>query len=259
MKASIKSRPADSELLARIHEFDWLSSAQFKRLSTAMSVTDVEKTNVIFGEPGVGSSIYILLSGAAQLIDLNPAGKRTTMAIVSRGLLFDAPSLPLSVAHCFQWEAFSPCRVARIGLSMLLGGLSADQSEQAVDLLEKKFTGSGRMFARYPAFVGLGLSRRLAIILLELGAEFGVRDMRGTILGITPSHQMLADMIGASRPKVSVAMDEFIREGMVLREHRQVVLIMQKLNAFVASHALARPTRVLDTQETTDSSIFRVA
>jgi CRP-like cAMP-binding protein len=98
----------------------------------------------------------------------------------------------------------------------LLGGLSADQSEKAVELLEKKFTGSSCMFVRYPAFVGLGLSHRLAIMLLELGAEFGVR---GTILGITPSHQMLAEMIGASRPKVSAAMTRFIREGIVLCEH----------------------------------------
>jgi CRP/FNR family transcriptional regulator len=224
-----------------------------------MSVTDVEKKSIIFREPDVGSSIYILLSGAAQLIGLNPAGERTTMAIVSRGLLFDAPSLPLSVAHCFQWEAFSSCRVARLSLSTLLGGLSPDQSEQAVELLEKKFTGSGRMFARYPAFVGLGLSRRLAMILLELGAEFGVRDTRGTILGITLSHQMLADMIGASRPKVSVAMNRFIGEGMVLREHRQVVLIVQKLNAFVASDPLAESARVLDARKVNDSSIFRIA
>jgi CRP/FNR family transcriptional regulator len=200
-----------------------------------------------------------LLTGTAQLIDLNPAGKRITMAIVSRGLLFDAPSLPLAVGHCFLWEAFSSCRVARISLGTLFAGLSADQSEQAVDLLEKKFTGSGRMFARYPVFVGLGLSRRLAIILLELGAEFGVRDTRGTILGITLSHQMLADMIGASRPKVSVAMERLIRDGMVLREGRQIVLLMQKLNAFVASNALAGSATVLDMQETTHSSIFRIA
>jgi hypothetical protein len=88
---------------------------------------------------------------------------------------------------------------------------------------------------------GLGLSRRLAIVLLELGAEFGVRDTRGTILGITVSQRMLAEMIGASRPKVSIAMTRLIREGMVLREHRQVVLIVQKLNDFVASPPLAEP------------------
>jgi CRP-like cAMP-binding protein len=116
LKALRKSAPADSELLGRIHEFDWLSSAQFNRLLASMSVTDVEKTSVIFREPEVASSIYILLSGAAQLIDLNPAGERVTVAIVSRGLLFDAPSLPLCVAHRFQWEAFRQCRVARLSL-----------------------------------------------------------------------------------------------------------------------------------------------
>ena len=66
-------------------------------------------------------------------------------------------------------------------------------------------------------------------------------------------------MIGASRPKVSIAMNRFIREGMVLREHRQLVLIVQKLNAFVASPALAEPARVLDAREATHSSIFRIA
>jgi hypothetical protein len=125
--------------------------------------------------------------------------------------------------------------------------------------LEKKFNGSGRMFARYPAFVGLGLSRRLALVLLELAAEFGVRDTRGTIMGITLSHQMLGEMIGASRPKVSVAMSSFVREGMVLRENRQVVLKVQKLNAFVAAHAPVQPAMELDVREAADSSVFRIA
>jgi CRP/FNR family transcriptional regulator, cyclic AMP receptor protein len=241
LKALIKSRPGDSELLGRIHDFDWLSTAQLNRLLASMSVDDVEKRNVIFKKPSAASDIHILLSGAAQLIDLNSAGERTIVAIVSRGLLFDAPALPSAVAHRFQWEAFRACRVACLSLNMLLGSLAADQSEQAVGLLEKKFTGSSRMFGRYPAFVGLGLSRRLAIVLLELGAEFGVCDARGTLLGITLTHQMLAEMIGASRPKVALAMTNFTREGMVLCEHRQVVLIVQKLSAFVKSGVLTEP------------------
>ena len=241
MKALIESSHAASKLLRRIHDFDWLSGVQLNRLSASMSVDDVEKRHVIFKERGVASDIHILLSGAAQLIDLNSAGERTIVAIVSRGILFDAPALPSAVAHRFQWEAFRACRVACLSLNTLLGSLAADQSEQVVGLFEKKFTGSSRMFGRYPAFVGLGLSRRLAIVLLELGAEFGVCDARGTILGITLTHQMLAEMIGASRSRVWAAMNSLNREGMILCEHRQVVLVVQKLSAFAKSGVLTEP------------------
>jgi hypothetical protein len=42
-----------------------------------------------------------------------------------------------------------------------------------------------------------------------------------------------------------------------LRDHRQVVLIVQKLNAFVASHA--EPARELEAREITHSRIFAIA
>jgi hypothetical protein len=44
---------------------------------------------------------------------------------------------------------------------------------------------------RYPSFLGLGLLERVAVALLELALEFGVRNTRGILIRITLSQRQL--------------------------------------------------------------------
>jgi CRP-like cAMP-binding protein len=55
---------------------------------------------------------------------------------------------------------------------------------------------------RLGEFVGCTLEERVALILLELSENFGVRDERGVRLSVPATHRDIAELVGASRPRV---------------------------------------------------------
>jgi hypothetical protein len=71
----------------------------------------------------------------------------------------------------------------------------------------------------------LGYVIQRKFVLRELGAQFGVRDTRGVLLMAELAHSDLAEMIGSSRPMVSRLIDEMTKEGLVLRQRKQYVLL----------------------------------
>jgi len=73
--------------------------------------------------------------------------------------------------------------------------------------------------------------------LLELGTRFGVKDSRGTILTVRLTHEDLADMVGASRQKVTEHIKQFERQRAILRQGRQLILLPQKLQEIAQPNA----------------------
>src|SRR5258708_34884081 len=71
-------------------------------------------------------------------------------------------------------------------------------------------------------FMSCTLVERLALILLELSDDFGIRDALGMRLTVKARHKDLAELLGASRPRVSEYMKEFEQKGLVARRARQV-------------------------------------
>ena len=86
---------------------------------------------------------------------------------------------------------------------------------------------------RYAHFQGLSLRQRLALALLELAQKFGVQDARGTILILQLTHEDLADLVGASRQKVTEHMKELERQQLILRDGRKLIVLPQRLQEIV--------------------------
>jgi CRP-like cAMP-binding protein len=91
------------------------------------------------------------------------------------------------------------------------------------------FGGLDGLLTHYPGFTGLDLRTRVALALLELGASFGALNTRGIVLTITPTQQELADLVGASRPKISIVLSEFVRRRVIYREGRRIALVPSRL------------------------------
>jgi CRP-like cAMP-binding protein len=195
-----------------------------KRLSEAATVAEVPRKGVIFHETTPRSGIiYILLLGTAQLSYFGGRAARA-VAILSPGLIFRPPPMPIEVGYDFECTALTFCKVARIPLERLVDialGVSADEFVRLLDF------GNGRMgglLARYPSFHRYNLEQRVTLALLELVRDFGVRDARGMLLRISPTHHQLADLVGASRSKVTEALSGLERRNVIFRQRRQLIL-----------------------------------
>lgn len=59
--------------------------------------------------------------------------------------------------------------------------------------------------------------------LLELCSDFGIEESRGTLLRVPFSHQDFADLVGATRSRVTEHLAVLEREHLVIRQGRQLV------------------------------------
>jgi CRP-like cAMP-binding protein len=97
---------------------------------------------------------------------------------------------------------------------------------------------TGRWFSllyRYAHFQGLSLRQRLAMALLELAQKFGVQDARGTILILQVTHEDLADLVGASRQKVTEHIKELERQQYIVRDGRKLIVLPARLQEIIGT------------------------
>jgi CRP-like cAMP-binding protein len=78
-------------------------------------------------------------------------------------------------------------------------------------------------------FMGYTLEERVALILLELSENFGMRDRRGVRLTVPARHQDLAELVGASRPRVTEYLASFEHKHLIVRDRGQLFCLDSKL------------------------------
>src|SRR6266478_5542593 len=227
----------DLELLGRLKSLSWLSSLQLKGLDDAMTSRNISHKRVIFEEQGVLSlNTYILLTGTAELSHLNGLHSRV-VAILPPGVIFRMPLMPPVLDHNFQWTALNDCRVGELTtdsfINICLGILPADYAR----VTESANGRLGYLIGRYPSFLRFGMAERVAVALLELVLEFGVRNSRGILIRINLTQRQLADLVGASRAKVGQVLVDFEKRKIVVREGRQLAVIVRSLEAIIKAAA----------------------
>ena len=236
-RPNLRALRSNLELVKHLGSLQWLSMAQQNRLAAALSVGNVERGGSIFRDKGVMENTYILLSGIARIAHVHAGGRQVLVALIGPGVIPHLPALPAEVSRHFVCDAVNGCRVGKLSTQAFIDIILRVQSTDFIKLMDMMVGRLGRLIGRYPSFIGLDLEHRIAVALLELGAEFGVRDSRGILLSLPLTRSDLGNLVGASRQKVSAYLADFERRAMILRQGRQLVLVMPKLEEF------ARETR----------------
>jgi CRP/FNR family transcriptional regulator len=83
--------------------------------------------------------------------------------------------------------------------------------------------------------IGLDLRRRLALELLNLADSFGTNTARGIEIRVSISHEVLANIVGASRQQVTQHLNEFDRERIISREGRRIIINPRMLRKIIGS------------------------
>src|SRR5271163_1855403 len=227
-------RASARQMLASLKNISWLTARQLDKLSKALTVTTVEKHGIIFDETNSPDSVYILLAGVARITCRNRKGDRTLVIMVAPGIVPGFPPPVPGFSYNFRCEAFTPCRIGAIELESLieisLGIASADFKRMAASYL-------GRwdlVQLRCANFMSCTLEERLALILLELSENFGIPDGKGVRLTLPARHRDLAELVGASRPRITEHLIMFERKQLISRDSRQLVVNRDRLESFLA-------------------------
>jgi CRP-like cAMP-binding protein len=231
----MNTRRADGNRNLRgLKNISWLSARQLKRLAAALSVDTMERRGIIIDDKHSAESVYILLSGVARITCRNRKGDRALVIMVAPGMIPGFPPPVAGISYNFRCEAVTDCQIGSIDLKALieisLGIASEDFKRMAGSYL-------GRwdlVQLRCANFMSCTLEERLALILLELSENFGVKDQRGTRLTIAARHQDLADLVGASRPRITEFIIQFERDSFIVRDKRHLIIRCDRLENFLA-------------------------
>src|SRR5271156_2105146 len=223
--------------LRGLKNISWLSGRQLDRLSNGLTVSIAEKRAIIFDEKHSPGSAYILLAGVARITCRNRKGERTLVIMVAPGMIPGVPKVVGGIRYDFRCEAVTDCELGTVALAtfidIALGIAAADYKRMAAshsgpwDLLQ----------LRCSNFMGYTLEERVALLLLELSENFGMRDRRGVRLTVPARHQDFAELVGASRPRVTEYLTSFERQHLIVRDGRQLIVRRDRLEGFLAERS----------------------
>ena len=212
MDRRINPSCTDLDLLNRSKPLSFLSPIALRELASGLNSANFKRREIILPEEGLAAGV--LLRGVAKITCLNRFGRRVTVALLAPGPIPEFLSLPVSRRH-FRCEAHSDCRVGSLGWDQFDVITRAAPQAALRKFHENNLMQWCRLFAE-----GRDLRARLVSTLLQLCSSFGVIESRGALLRVSLSHQDLADLVGASRPRVTEHLAELEREYLLIRQGR---------------------------------------
>jgi CRP/FNR family cyclic AMP-dependent transcriptional regulator len=212
----------------------WLSAQRVERLARALVVSTVEKREIVFDEKSVPESVYILLSGIARITCRNRKGQRRLVIMVAPGMISGLPLPVNGIGYDFRCEAFTSCQIGAIDLDAFirisLGIESIDFKRMALNYLGRW----SLVQLRCSNFMSCTLQERLALALLELSEDFGIADNDGLRLNLSTRHSDLAELVGASRPRITEHLSQFEQDRFIARKDRQMFVQRDLIETFLS-------------------------
>jgi hypothetical protein len=136
----------------------------------------------------------------------------------------DVPFMPEPLRGRLRCDALHECAVGKIDCHRLVEILFDVPFERFAHGAAFLFGAWPERFAHAALVRGWPLRERLLDILCYLSHRFGVENSLGRIVNLPLTHSDLADLVSASRPKVSHHMRLLQKEGLVVHECHRITL-----------------------------------
>lgn len=186
-----------------------------------------EKGCCIFTSGDPGDTIFLIQEGAVKIYDLAESGKESIFWFRYQGEFFGlAEAVGGEERMCFA-EAAEPTSIFVIKREVFEELI---QRNPKVALIVIKILGARlrRLGEALKALSSQDLKIRLAQLLSNLGNLCGV-EVEGKIkIERKFTHQDLADMIGATRQRVTEALNNFARDGLIQCNSKRIMLLDPK-------------------------------
>ena len=179
------------------------------------------------------SPCYLLVSGVARISFRNRKGHRSLMVMVAPGIIPEFPRPVPGINYNFRCEAISNCQVGTIDLKTLVDITLGISSENFKKMASGYLGRWDLVQLRGANFMSCTLEERIALILLELSDNFGVKDIGGTRLTISMRHQDLAELVCATRPRVTEFLMRFEEREFINRDKRHLIVCRERLEKFL--------------------------
>jgi CRP/FNR family cyclic AMP-dependent transcriptional regulator len=163
------------------------------------------------GDPD--ATVYFIESGQIKLLMLSPEGKECILAIHGAADIFGELCLSGLGSRLETATAMRTTILKQIPAVQFLARLSRDSLlEGFVRYLALRIADQQQVIAN---MVTVGSEQRLGKTLLQLARTLGKKDPLGLRIETKISHEELSEMIGTTRPRVSMFMERFRKYGLL--------------------------------------------
>lgn len=212
-----------AELFRQVPLFAGLEDEDLESLIAVANRRKYPKDGVIFFENDVGDALFMILSGRIKVTILSDDGREIILAMLSDADFFGEMSLldnePRSATAIALQETEMVVLHQRDFLTIV-----EKRPRVLINLLSVL---SARLRKANQQIGNLALHDvygRVARILLEMASEDGTRQPDGRVTFRRPTHQEIANMIGATRETVSRMISDLHRQGYIEIAGKNVII-----------------------------------
>lgn len=182
----------------------------------------------LFAQGERHEGVYLIESGLIRTFYTSPNGREITLAYWQPGNIVGTPQVLGTGLHMWSGVAVNASDVYAFD-----GDCLRDQMQSipalAVGLVEA-LEFKGRCLSALLQMLGTrSVSERLAMLLCNLAETHGVEMVDGVTIGPPFTHEVLAQMVGASRQWVTMTLDRFKSEGLIRVGRCKTVILNSEL------------------------------
>ena len=180
--------------------------------------------------------VYYIETGQIKLLMLSPEGRECLLAIHTAGDIFGELCLSGLGARVETATAMEETNLKQVPCSRFFARLGRDSLfEGFVRYLAVRIADQQQVIAD---LVTVDSEQRLGKTLLRLARTMGKKDPRSIRLEPKISHEELSEMVGTTRPRISVFMQRFKNLGLLeINENNFLVVKEKKLSDYLAQIA----------------------
>jgi len=227
----------DPMKLRQVSVFQNATDDDLKLIARHAIERSIEEGEFFFFQGDNAVYFYILISGRAKLMQMNPAGQQVNLRTISEWQMFGAlGAVRENATYPATAEALEHSTALAIK-SDYLRELMQTRPYLSFGLMKLMTSYIQEMQERYRELATEKVERRIARVLLRLTSQMGVKTKDGSI-ELTFTRQDLAEMSGTTLYTVSRVLSEWERQGLVeagrervlIRKPHGVVQIAEELN-----------------------------
>jgi CRP/FNR family transcriptional regulator, cyclic AMP receptor protein len=197
-------------------------------LDGGRTISHYQKDGVVFEQGQPADAVFYIQRGKLKILVTSEQGKEAVIAILETGDFFGEGCLigqPLRLATA---TAITDCTIMRIGKAAMIRVMQ-DEPLFAQKFMHHLLTRNSRVEEDLVDQLFNSSEKRLARLLLLL-ANFG-KEGRPELVTTKVSQEMLAEMIGTTRSRVSFFMNKFRKLGFIeyngeLRVHSSLLGVL---------------------------------
>lgn len=180
--------------------------------------------------------VYFIESGQVKLLMLSPEGRECLLAIHSTGDIFGELCLSGLGARLETATAMEETAIKQIPCPKFFARLERDALFPGfIQYLAVRIADQQQVIAN---LVTVDSEQRLGKTLLRLARTLGKKDPRSIRIQLKITHEELSEMVGTTRPRISVFMQRFKNLGLIERSDDHFLIIKEsKLVAYLAQIA----------------------